>query len=90
MKKLLILLGTMLSLSSFGGVITNVVIGDRIVVVTNDTSAIKILKNTYRLDSVRIKNEMHEFYFPKKSETRIVTNLWSVNYKITLEFIKKD
>lgn len=79
-----------LSLSSFGKTKTEVVIGERIVVYTNDTNAIKVLKNTYLLDSVRVKNQMHEFYYPKKSETRVITNLGSISYDVTMEYVKKD
>ena len=65
-----------------GNAKTEVVIGDRIVVYTNDTNVVKVLKNTYLLDSVKIKSKVYEFYYPKKSETRIITNLGNLNYKI--------
>lgn len=44
-------------------------------VITNDTTAINVLKNTYLLDRYEVKGSRYTFFFPKKSSARILTNL---------------
>lgn len=55
---------------------TNVIESDTCLrVVTNDTTSIRVLKNTYRLNSYDVKDGTYVFVFPIKSSARVVTNL---------------
>ena len=53
-------------------------------VITNDTVAIRTMKNTYLLDSYNVKGNRHTFYFPKKSGARIITNLNGAKVKFNV------
>jgi hypothetical protein len=54
-------------------------------VITNDTVAIRTMKNTYLLDSYIVKGNRHTFYFPKKSGARILTNLNGAQVKFHVD-----
>ena len=54
-------------------------------VITNDTSAIEVLKSTYLLDRYEVKGPRYTFYFPKKSSARIMTNLEGAKVRYSVD-----